>query len=137
MEEVLENTAQVTQELVAEVIEEPAAAPTVSTEEPEQLAAPAASTTEAPKEKSKKTKETKQKPAKEPKEPKETKKKAEKKPKAETPKPVEEEEEIQTRIANIAGNDYLIDLDFNVYAMEEPHDHIGVYNQETGAIDAL
>ena len=137
VEEVLENTAQVTQELVAEVIEEPAAAPTVSTEEPEQLAAPAASTTEAPKEKSKKTKETKQKPAKEPKEPKETKKKAEKKPKAETPKPVEEEEEIQTRIANIAGNDYLIDLDFNVYAMEEPHDHIGVYNQETGAIDAL
>ena len=136
--EVPENTAQVTQELVAEVIEEPAAAPAVSTEEPEPLAAPAASTTEAPKEKSKKTKETKQKPAKEPKEPKETKKKAEKKPKAETPKPVEEEEEeIQTRVANIAGNDYLIDQDFNVYAMEEPHDHIGVYNQETGAIDAL
>ena len=134
--EVPENTAQVTQELVAEVIEEPAAAPAVSTEEPEPLAVPAASTTEAPKEKSKKTKETKQKPAKEPKEPKETKKKAEKKPK-ETPKPVEEEEEIQTRVANIAGNDYLIDQDFNVYAMEEPHDHIGVYNQETGAIDAL
>jgi hypothetical protein len=135
--EVPENTAQVTQELVAEVIEEPAAAPAVSTKEPEPLAVPAASTTEAPKEKSKKTKETKQKPAKEPKEPKETKKKAEKKPKAETPKPVEEEEEIQTRVANIAGNDYLIDQDFNVYAMEEPHDHIGVYNQETGAIDAL
>jgi hypothetical protein len=136
VEEVPENTAQVTQELVAEVIEEPAAAPAVSTEEPEPLAVPAASTTEAPKEKSKKTKETKQKPAKETKEPKETKKKAEKKPK-ETPKPVEEEEEIQTRVANIAGNDYLIDQDFNVYAMEDPHDHIGVYNQETGAIDAL
>jgi hypothetical protein len=52
-------------------------------------------------------------------------------------KPVEEEEEIQTRIATIGDKDFLIDQDFNVYNIEEPHDHIGTYNQETGNIDSL
>lgn len=81
----------------------------------------------APKAKAAKGKSTKaqEKPAK--------KTKAEKKAK---PEPVvEEEEEIQTRIATINGNNYLIDQDFNVYEYEEPHDHIGKYNQDTGAIE--
>jgi len=60
-----------------------------------------------------------------------------KKAAAEPVKLAEEEEEIQTRIATIGEKDYLIDQEFNVYNMEEPHDHIGVYNQETGLIDAV
>jgi hypothetical protein len=82
-------------------------------------------------------------PAKEPKSKKgaakkEPKAKSEKKTKkTELVKPTEDEEEIQTRIATIGDTDYLIDQEFNVYNLEAPHDHIGVYNQETGVIDAL
>ena len=66
------------------------------------------------------------------------------KPKAETkskkakpaPAPVEEEEEeIQTRLATIGDTEYLIDQDFNVYEVEEPHNHLGKYNEETGVIE--
>ena len=97
-----------------------------------------------PEPKSKKTATAKEpKVAKEPKA-KEPKTKADKKTKkAPEPEPAisnpveEEEEEIQTRIATIGDKDYLIDQDFNVYNLEEPHDHIGTYNQETGAIDAI
>jgi hypothetical protein len=96
---------------------------------------------EAPKELPKEEPKKKAKATKEPKAPKETKTKEPKaktaKKAAEPVKPVEEEEEIQTRIATIGDKDFLIDQDFNVYNIEEPHDHIGTYNQETGAIDAL
>jgi hypothetical protein len=128
-----EPVAEVIEEPVAEVIEEPVAKPLVLPVEKPQ-----------PEPKSKKTATAKEpKVAKEPKA-KEPKTKADKKTKkAPEPEPAisnpveEEEEEIQTRIATIGDKDYLIDQDFNVYNLEEPHDHIGTYNQETGAIDAI
>jgi hypothetical protein len=119
-------------ELVADVIEDLA-----STVAAMAIEAPKEVAKEEPKAK-KATKEPKAKAAKEPKAKaaKEPKTKAAKK-EAEPAPPAEEEEEIQTRIATIGDKDYLIDQEFNVYNIEEPHDHIGTYNQETGAIDAL
>jgi len=125
-------------ELIAEVIEE-IAPQVLGSDTKNQPAAehikPKAAKAKAPKDtKQKAPKDTKQKAAKD------TKPKAEKKTK-QTIEPVqpveEEEEEIQTRIATIGDKDYLIDQDFNVYNIEEPHDLVGTYNQETGAIDAL
>jgi hypothetical protein len=112
-------------ELVAEVIEEPA--PVI-----QQAPAKAEKATKA---------------AKAPKAEKPVKAAKAEKPKAEAkskktkavpvPAPVEEEEEeeIQTRLATIGDTEYLIDQDFNVYEVEEPHNHIGKYNEDTGAIE--
>ena len=103
------------EELVPEVIEEPIAQPTEQPKKTKKTKEPAAE--KAPKtEKTKKTKE----------------------PKTVAPEPVaedEEEQEIQTRVATIGDKDYLIDQDLNVYNMEEPHDQIGKYNQETGLLE--
>jgi hypothetical protein len=118
-------------ELVAEVIEE-LAAMTVEV--------PPAKATNATKE-DKPAKAAKA--AKDPKAAKEPKAKAEKKTKTakktvEPAEPIEEEgEEIHTRIGTIGDKNYLIDQNFTVYDVYPPHDIIGVYNQETGAIDAL
>ena len=143
--EVVAAPAQFVEELVEEVVAAPAPVePVVEVVEaaPAQFvgelveevveAAPAPVVKDATTKKAAKAKEPKAAKAKEPKTTKATKKAA-----AEPVKPVEEEEEIQTRIATIAEKEYLIDQDFNVYNFEEPHDHIGTYNQETGAIDAL
>ena len=113
-------------ELVADVIEDLA---TMAIDAPKEVA-------KEEQTKTKKAAKKEPKPAKEPKAAKEPKTKTAKKP-AEPAPPAEEEEEIQTRIATIGDKDFLIDQDFNVYNIEEPHDHIGTYNQETGAIDAL
>ena len=124
-------------ELIAEVIEE-IAPQVLGSDTKNQPAAehikPKAAKAKAPKDTKQAPKDTKQKAAKD------TKPKAEKKTKKtiEPVQPVEEEEEeIQTRIATIGDKDYLIDQDFNVYNIEEPHNLVGTYNQETGAIDAL
>ena len=113
---------EVAPEVAPEVIEEPV--PVVA----------------APENNKKATKATKEKT---PKDPKATKEKPQKETKAKktknpTPPPVEEEEqEIQTRIATIGDKDYLIDNELNIYTVDAPHDHIGVYNQETGEIEPL
>jgi hypothetical protein len=141
-------------EPVAEVVAEVVDAPVAPVVEDELVAdviddladTVAAMAIEAPKEVAKEEPKAKKatKATKEPKAAKEPKAKAVKEPKAKAAKkaaepapPAEEEEEIQTRIATIGDKDYLIDQEFNVYNLEEPHDHIGTYNQETGAIDAL
>jgi hypothetical protein len=49
--------------------------------------------------------------------------------------PEEDEEEIQTRVCVIDGQEYLIDAEYTVYAREPPYCTIGRYNTETGKID--
>ena len=111
-------TEKIGEELVPEVIEEPIAKPAEQPKKTKKTKAPAAE--KAPKtEKAKKTKETK------------TVAPVQPVPVAED----EEDQEIQTRVATIGDKDYLIDQDFNVYNMEEPHDQIGKYNQETGLLE--
>ena len=137
---VLEVLADPVQELTPEVIADPVPEVVADTEEltPEVIEAPVHVAPEVAPENNKKT----TKATKEPKAPKEKPQKETKAKKTKnTPEPKapeeEEDEEIQTRIATIGGKDYLIDNDLNIYTVEAPHDHIGVYNQETGEIESL
>ena len=112
------TTEKIGEELVPEVIEETITKPTEQPKKTKKTKEPAAE--KAPKtEKAKKTKESK------------TVAPVQPVPVAED----EEDQEIQTRVATIGDKDYLIDQDFNVYNMEEPHDQIGKYNQETGLLE--
>ena len=129
---------EVAPELTPEVIETPV--PEVAHEVAHEVAPEV-----APENNKKATKATKEKAVKEPKASKEKPQKAPKETKSKKTKNVpepkapeeEEEQEIQTRIATIGDKDYLIDNELNIYTVDAPHDHIGVYNQETGEIEHL
>ncbi len=80
--------------------------------------------------------------------PKEKKPRAKKADAAEKPKktkkseaapaaPVDEAtEDVQTRVVTIGDKEYLIDAENNLYDTNFPHDQVGTFNPETGAIQA-
>ena len=84
----------------------------------------------------------------EPAAPKEKKPRAKKADAAEKPKktkkseaapaaPVDEAtEDVQTRVVTIGDKEYLIDAENNLYDTNFPHDQVGTFNPETGAIQA-
>jgi len=51
--------------------------------------------------------------------------------------PVDEAtEDVQTRVVTIGDKEYLIDAENNLYDTNFPHDQVGTFNPETGAIQA-
>ena len=51
--------------------------------------------------------------------------------------PVDETtEDVQTRVVTIGDKEYLIDAENNLYDTNFPHDQVGTFNPETGAIQA-
>jgi len=126
---ITEENANIVAELEAELIEDEPIAKVVQSITEEVPAPVAESVKEQPKKKTTK--------AEKPKAEKAEKAKKSKKSKESEKVAEEEDAEIQTRIATIDGADYLIDNDYNIYNLEAPHDHIGVYDQETGKINAV